>query len=180
MSEENTLRLRPYKKCDAEIIVSWLKDEAGFMKWSAGQYDHFPISADDMNSYYERFADSDSNFQMTAFDDNGVCGHMIMRFLDEEKQKLRFGFIIVDSSRRGKGYGSGMLKLALKYAFEILKVSEVSLGVFDNNPSAIKCYESVGLKKGKYNEGELKYKDESWRTFDMRICKSDYESMINS
>ena len=27
------LRLRPYKKCDAKRIVSWIKDEISFRKW---------------------------------------------------------------------------------------------------------------------------------------------------
>ena len=31
-------------------------------------------------------ADSDTFFQMTAFDETGVVGHLIMRFTDEEKQ----------------------------------------------------------------------------------------------
>lgn len=32
------LRLRPYKKGDAEVIVSWLKDEYSFRQWSADRY----------------------------------------------------------------------------------------------------------------------------------------------
>ena len=40
---------------------------------------------------------------MTAFDENGVVGHLIMRFIDEEKSILRFGFIIVDNKKRGMG-----------------------------------------------------------------------------
>ena len=30
------LRLRPYKKEDADTIISWSKDEKAFYKWSAG------------------------------------------------------------------------------------------------------------------------------------------------
>ena len=30
------LRLRPYNKNDAEIIMSWIKDERAFCKWTAG------------------------------------------------------------------------------------------------------------------------------------------------
>ena len=30
------LRLRPYKKDDAETIMSWIKDEKVFYKWTAG------------------------------------------------------------------------------------------------------------------------------------------------
>ena len=34
--EASMLRLRPYNKSDAEIIMSWIKDERAFYKWTAG------------------------------------------------------------------------------------------------------------------------------------------------
>lgn len=81
------LRLRPYKKCDAKYIVNWIKDEVSFRKWSADRFDHYPISAEDINAHYSACDDSDSFFEMTAFDESEVVGHLIMRFTDEEKKK---------------------------------------------------------------------------------------------
>ena len=49
---------------------------------------------------------------------------------DEEKKTLRFGFVIVNDTKRGMGYGKEMLKLAIKYDFDILKVEKITLGVF--------------------------------------------------
>ncbi len=40
-----------------------------------------------------------------------------------------------------------MLSLGLKFLFEIYGANEVSLGVFDNNAFARKCYKSVGFKE---------------------------------
>lgn len=140
------LRLRPYKACDAETIVSWIKDERTFRKWSADRYEHYPITADDMNAQYDANAFSDGFFEMTAFDETGVVGHMIMRFTDTEQKTLRFGFVIVDDTIRGKGYGKQMLKLAIKYAFEILMVEKITIGVFENNEPAYHCYMSVGFR----------------------------------
>ena len=140
------LRLRPYKKCDAKVIAGWIKDEVSFRKWSADRYEKYPVSDVDINNHYEAAAFSDAFFPMTAFDETGVVGHLIMRFTDEEKRILRFGFIIVDDSKRGKGYGKEMLKLSLQYAFEILKVDKVTLGVFENNESAYYCYKAAGFK----------------------------------
>lgn len=139
------LRLRPYKSCDAKYIVSWIKDEISFRKWCADRYEHYPITGEDMNQYYESFKEDDILYQMTAFDETGIVGHLTMRFTDENKQILRFGFVIVDDHKRRKGYGKEMLSLALKYAFEILKVQKVTLGVFENNLPAIYCYQSVGF-----------------------------------
>lgn len=140
------LRLRPYKACDAEKIISWIKDERTFYKWSADRYKKYPITADDMNALYDASAFSDGFFEMTVFDETGAVGHLIMRFTDEEQKILRFGFVIVDDTKRGKGYGKQMLKLAIKYAFEILMVDKITIGVFENNESAYHCYLSVGFR----------------------------------
>ena len=92
------LRLRPYKACDAQTIVSWIGDETMFRKWSADRFESYPITAEDLNRHYDRMADSDSFYEMTAFDETGVAGHLIMRFTDEKKTILRFGFVIVDTT----------------------------------------------------------------------------------
>lgn len=152
------IRLRPYKKCDAKTIVTWCKDEISFRKWSSDRWDSFPLTEADMNKkYVDNNGDcieEDNFFPMTAFDESGVVGHLIMRFTDENKKILRFGFVIVDDSKRGMGYGKEMLKLALKFAFEILKVEKVTLGVFDNNMPAYFCYKSVGFTDVKMENAE--------------------------
>ena len=145
------LRLRPYKSSDAKYIVNWIHDEMAFRQWCSDRFEAFPITEDDMNYKYMECngdcTDTDNFYPMTAFDETGIVGHLIMRFTDEEKQSLRFGFVIVDDTKRGQGYGKEMLILALKYAFEILKVKRVTLGVFENNQSAYFCYKSSGFKE---------------------------------
>jgi len=165
------LRLRPYKKCDASSIVKWLKDERAFYKWCAGRYESYPITADDINRKYEELAFSDHFYEMTAFDETGVAGHLIMRFTDEEKTVLRFGFIIVDDTKRGKGYGKEMLLLSLKYAFDILKAGKVTIGVFENNVSAYNCYKSVGFRDVTTERPEyLHVMGEDWKCLEMEIA----------
>lgn len=144
------LRLRPYKPCDAATILSWIKNEDAFRKWSTDRYPHYPITAEDMNrKYIDSNGDCpepDNFYPMTAFDESGIVGHLILRFTDAEKSILRFGFVIVDDSRRGMGYGKQMLKLALAFAFDILKVQKVTLGVLENNPNAYHCYKAAGFR----------------------------------
>lgn len=43
------------------------------------------------------------------------------------------------------GYGKAMLKLALKYAFQITGARAVQLNVFKENTWAKYCYESIGF-----------------------------------
>ncbi len=168
------LRLRPYKICDAEYIVSWIRDEVGLRKWSADRYGAYPITADDVNRKYMDCngdcKEEDNFYPMTAFDESGVVGHLIMRFTDKEKKVLRFGFVIVDDVKRGCGYGKEMLQLAIKFAFEILKAEKITLGVFENNPAAHGCYKAVGFKDIE-SDKPWYYRDlgEEWKCIEMEL-----------
>ena len=166
------LRLRPYKKCDAKYILSWIKDEHAFRFWSADRYDHYPITQDDMNQHYAGFDEVDNFFAMTAYDENGVVGHMILRFTDDKKEVLRFGFVIVDDLKRGQGYGKKMLQLAIHYGFELLKVKKITLGVFENNVAAYHCYKSVGFKDVILDEYEYyTIHQERWKCLELELMK---------
>lgn len=168
------LRLRPYKACDAKTIVSWIHDEISLRKWSADRYESFPVTEEDMNQKYMDCngdcVDMADFYPMTAFDESGIVGHLLMRFADKEKRILRFGFVIVDDTKRGKGYGKKMLELALKYAFEILKVSKVTLGVFENNPPAYYCYRAAGFKRVSLKQDEYyNILGEKWKCIEMEV-----------
>ncbi len=137
------MKLRPFTIDDAPIILSWIKDKTAFRKWSADRYPVYPPKPEDMLAQYE----SDVIFPFTAIDDEGkVVGHIMLRYPDSSKTVIRFGFIIVDDNLRGKGYGKQMLQLAIQKAQQEFGAKKITLGVFDNNPSAFHCYESVGFK----------------------------------
>ena len=107
------MKLRPYKATDAEIILNWIKDETTFRKWSSDRYDKYPISAADINHKYidcnGDCEESDNFYPLTAVCDGEVVGHLILRYTDALQKVLRIGFVIVDDSKRGKGYGKRMV-----------------------------------------------------------------------
>ena len=106
-------------------------------------YPAYPPKPEDMVAQYA----ADNIFPFTAISDDGnVVGHIMLRYSDPSKTIIRFGFVIVDDNLRGKGYGKEMLQLAIQKAKEEFEAKKITLGVFDNNPSAFHCYESVGFK----------------------------------
>lgn len=166
------IKLRPYKNCDAQYIVSWITDEYAFRQWSVDRYNHYPITASDMNLYYEKDKDNANIWGMTAFDETGVIGHFTMRFPNDNQDELRLGFVIVDNLQRKKGYGKEMVSLAVQYAFEFIKVQKVSLGVFQNNIAAIRCYESCGFKEITTDQVESYLcMGERWNCIEMALKK---------
>ena len=136
------MTLRPFDINDAPVILSWIKDKTEFRKWSADRYPEYPPKPKDMLMQYA----GNNVFPFTAIDDNGkIVGHLILRYTDSSKTAIRLGFIIIDNQLRGKGYGKQMLELAIQKAKQNYNANKITLGVFDNNPSAIRCYESVGF-----------------------------------
>ena len=168
------LILRPYKPKDAEAIVSWIKDEKGFRKWCADRYDAYPITAEDINYKYLKCngdcEEPDNFYPITAVDANGPVGHLILRYTNKAKTIIRLGFVIVDDSKRGLGYGKRMIQMAIRYAFDMLRAEKITLGVFENNPSAYNCYKTVGFKENPTKE-DIVYEilGEKWKCIELEI-----------
>lgn len=145
------LRLRPYKPCDAKEIVAWCQNEEVFRKWGGAHFGDYPIQAGTMNRvYFENngnCTESDNFYPITAFDEEGICGHFIMRYIHGDNRIIRFGWVILSPGRRGRGYGKEMLSLGIKLAREIYRAEKLSIGVFEDNLPAYHCYKSLGFQE---------------------------------
>ena len=160
------MQLRPFHQDDAETILSWCKDKHAFRLWSADRYKEFPAQPDEMMEQYK----GENMYPLTAVVEEEIIGHILLRFPSEDKSVIRFGFVIVDDSKRGKGYGKQMLQLAIQKAMNEYGAKKISLGVFDNNPSAFHCYKSVGFKV--IGTDSYRIDGEEWTEKEMEInCK---------
>ena len=89
-----------------------------------------------------------------------------MRYINGDPKVIRFGWVVVDSAARGKGYGTKMLRLGVKVAFEILGAEKITIGVFENNTTAHTCYKKVGFVDVGVTE------DEPWRIIEREITRT--------
>ena len=118
------LRLRQYKEADAKKIAQWVQDKDVFQKWGGDLFGEYPIDAEIIADMYKNknglCEEPDNFYPWVAFDDeNGVVGSFIMRYLNGDTRILRFGWVVIDSTIRGKGYGTEMLRLGMKYAKKV-------------------------------------------------------------
>ena len=163
-----SLTLRPYKPSDAAVIASWLKSEYLMRQWCADRYEHYPVTPEDMNTYHERYIDGQRSRALTMRDGDDIVGYITLRVPADNPTEQRLGFVIVDDSKRGRGLGKVLVTMAVKYAFETLGATKVSLGVFENNPSAIHCYEAAGFNRVSLPETECyKCLGETWNCIEM-------------
>ena len=146
------LRLRHYKACDADSIISWIKEEDALRKWSSDRFGSYPITSDDINNKYlgnnGDCIEPDNFYPFTAFDESGAVGHLILRYTDNEKKTIRFGFVIVDDSKRGKGYGRKLLSLAQEEFFASYPMVKKLIGqVKKENMASKKCFTDSGFEE---------------------------------
>lgn len=164
------MRIRPFLNKDFDIISQWITDERAHALWCANLIP-YPLEKkgfDDLLKQAEELF-GDSPFVATT-DEGKVVGFFCFSVnLDTNEGMLKF--VVIDNSIRNKGYGCEMLKLAVKYAFEIAKADAVQLNVFPENPGAKKCYEKVGFEERTLTENAFGFKDESWGRCNMVIRK---------
>ena len=132
------LRIRPYKTTDAKTVLSWIPNEKVFYQWSAGTLGQYPPSLADFSKLGELM-------QFTALEDKEIVGYFTLRNTGDTLDELRLGYIILHPEQRGKGYGQAMLRLGIQFAFAMYGAKRVSVGVFENNPSALRCYRALGF-----------------------------------
>lgn len=141
------MRIRPFKNCDADTIISWIKDERIFRFWCADRFESYPITGKDLIAQYADLSFNNDIFHFVAYDETGLLGHFNIRYPDRSDiNTVRLGYVIVDDTKRGQGLGTRMIKMALDYAVEYMHATKVTIGVFDNNPSALHCYLKAGFK----------------------------------
>ena len=157
------MTLRPFSINDASTILSWCKDKHAFRLWSADRYKDFPAKPEDMIEQYE----GENMYPLTAVMGDAIVGHILLRYPTEDRTLVRFGFVIVDDSKRGKGYGKQMLRLAIGYAQQELGAQKITLGVFCDNHSAIECYKSVGFRITGADAYQID--GEEWKGFEMEM-----------
>ena len=132
------IRIRPYIDPDRDTVLSWCRDEETFHRWTAGTMGDFPITP-------EKFEKTASVMRFTALDDDEPAGFFTVRIPGENSNELRFGYVLVDPDRRGRGIGRGMLTLGLQFAFQIYGAEQVTIGVLESNLPARACYQTVGF-----------------------------------
>ena len=162
--------LPSYLNKDFDVISQWIKDERSHALWCANLIP-YPLEKkgydDLLQQVEERFGDS----PFVATTDEGKVVGFFCFSVNLSTNEGMLKFVVIDNTIRNMGYGSEMLKLAVRYAFEIAKADAVQLNVFPENERAKKCYLKVGFKERALTENAFRFKDELWERCNMVITK---------
>ena len=161
------MRLRPYQKKDFTYLQKWIGDARTNALWCANRLP-FPLMEEDFQKMLETSERDWGSCGYTFTEDSGTPVGFFLYNVNENENYGFCSYIVVDSSLRGRGYGTQMLKRLLKYAFLITNVTDVRLNVFDVNEHAKRCYEKAGFSEEAFTAEALKFEEKSWGRFLMR------------
>lgn len=168
------MRIRPYiPGKDFEYVSKWIDDERTHAFWCASRLP-YPITQQFFHDFLEKNAIDRTDSAYVATENNGQAVGFFCYSVNTADNIGSLKFVIVDKTKRGKGYGKEMLNLALQYAFQITGAKAVQLNVFNENTLAKQCYEKIGFVEKNMDKDVFPYKDELWSRCNMIISKQSF------
>lgn len=102
----------------------------------------------------------------------GLCN---LQEIDYRNRHAELALWLASPEMRGLGYGTDAIRVLLPYAFEVVRLDKVHLGVYDFNEGGIRSYERVGFRYEGRLRQMLYYKGRYWDEWPMRILRSEWE-----
>ena len=167
--------LSPVSKNDIALFHSWISD-LEVTKTTLSSAKIFTLEDErDWFAYIERSTD-DKVLAIVAKNNSKVIGSIGLHKIVNPDRRASLGIMIGDKRYWGKGYGREAIVLMLDFAFTVLNLHSVYLGVFAFNKRALRAYSAVGFKEyGRQREAHFwggKYYD----IIQMDILESEFKS----
>lgn len=175
------ITLAYFEKSDFNQLIDWINTEELLINWS-GRMFSFPLNNESLDWYLRDTNDIENSdaFIYKAIDENGqVVGHISLGSVSTTNKSARISRVFVSQAGRNKGVCQQMVKAVLKIGFEQLKLHRISLGVYDANASATKCYENAGMKIEGINKDILLYKGVYWSNIEMAMLEDEWNVLAN-
>jgi len=155
------MKLIPFTPAHYLLLISWIPDEEFNLLWGGPIYS-WPL---DTHQIQEHQAREDLTSFIVMVKDRPIG---FIELIREDTDTVRLCRILVaDKADRGQGYGTSLIKLALVQIRDTSEAKYVSLGVFEKNIGALKCYESLGFTIRGRDEASAEFRGEAWPLIQM-------------
>jgi len=105
--------------------------------FSREQVEHFLLRV--------RESEERADWAILRASDGHYLGEVVLNDLDAENQSMNFRISMNSPAVTGQGYGTEATRAVIDYAFEVIGLHRISLGVYAFNPRARHVYEQCGF-----------------------------------
>lgn len=127
-----------------DAYVRWMNDSA-VTRYLESRYTTHYLA--DLVRYVANIEESrdDVMFGIHLLDRSHI-GNVKIGEIDHRHHFAEVGLIIGEASARGLGYGTEVIELATRYAFEVLDLNKVTAGTYASNEGAHRAFLSAGWR----------------------------------
>lgn len=166
--------LRPLEREDAPTFLPWVNDQEVLATLLLYRPQNLQTELDFIERMYK--SDTDIVLGIAVKGSDKLIGSTALHQIDWKNRHCMFGILIGDKSEWDKGYGTEATQLMTEYAFSVLNMNRVWLGVYEYNQRGIRAYEKAGFVQ----EGTLRQAHyHGGRFFDvivMGLLRSEWEA----
>jgi ribosomal-protein-alanine N-acetyltransferase len=146
--------LRPIEEADLPTVLPWRNDPEVMYPADDNPNPHMTLSElkerhqreiGEWSDYMERF--------IIETHEGAMIGDVYYSVPMPRAGGVNIGLVIGVKSYRGRGYGTDVIRLLIKYLFEQKRVHKVACTISDFNVRSIRAFEKCGFKK----EGVLRH-----------------------
>lgn len=175
------IRLEYFEPTDFDQLINWINTEELLINW-AGSLFSFPLTKASMEWYLSNTNDPEKSdalvYKVVEEESGETIGHISLGGISRKNRSARISRVLIgNENSKGKGYCKQMIKAVLKIGFENLQLHKVSLGVYDFNSSALKCYQSAGFTIEGTMRDVLLHKEKWWSLIEMGILEDEWRAM---
>jgi RimJ/RimL family protein N-acetyltransferase len=174
------IRLEYFTEKDFDQLIRWIDTEELLTNW-AGSLFRFPLTEESLQWY---IADTNDPATSDAFVYKAVdiatgetVGHISLGGFSRKNRSARISRVLVPGSAKGKGICPQMIRAVCRFGFEELQLHRISLGVYDFNGSALRCYEKAGFVKEGVQRDILLYEGKFWSLVEMSMLESEWAAI---
>ena len=174
------IKLSSLEKEDLIKIVEWNinKSADSLLQWAGPAYT-YPLTLGQVEDYFLNDVKKDKSnifvYKILLTETDEMIGTVELREIDESNKIGRVcRFLIGEEMFRGKGIGILSFNEVLRMGFQDLGFKKITLGVFDFNLRAIRCYKNAGFITEKIIENARKATNGYWNLCEMSISKVEW------
>jgi RimJ/RimL family protein N-acetyltransferase len=140
----------PHRLQSAKSTAKWMEKEVEEMS---------------LDNYY---------FSIRTLEDDKLIGELGLEIDNWNGRDAFIGLGIGETEYWGKGYGTDVMNVLLRFAFTEINLRRVTLGVFEYNPRAIRSYEKAGFRHEGRMRRLLNREGRRWDNLFMGILREEW------
>lgn len=118
-------------------------------------------------------------FSIRTLAEDKLIGELGLDVVNWSGRDAFVGLGIGETEYWGKGYGTDVMNILLRFAFMEINLLRVSLTVFEYNPRAIRSYEKAGFRHEGRVRKVLNKEGRRWDVFCMGILRDEWMELNN-